>query len=361
MDSAPDTDAGGAHADSPHAGLEVLIQVRGLRKTFELPHPVLDRLRGRPPHRIHAVDGVCLTLRRGQTLGLVGESGCGKSTLARCIVGLMPPDAGQILYAGPGGGPGGTAPTDLAALDDAAWRPYRRRLQMVFQDPFSSLNPRQRVGDALTEVLAVHGLCAPEQRPARCAELLRQVGLTAADAARFPGEFSGGQRIAIARALAVGPELLVADEPLSALDVSIQAQILRLLLDLRDRLRLTMLFVSHDLRTVRYVSDTVVVMYLGRVVEHGPAAMVFERPRHPYTQALMASVPGVGALDAGLAGDVPSAIHPPSGCPFHTRCPYRMPRCVEEPPPLRDLGGGQSAACHLVGPEAVAAGEAGAM
>jgi peptide/nickel transport system ATP-binding protein len=333
---------------SADADPDVLIRVRALSKSFELPHPLIDRLRGRPRPRIHAVTGVSLTLRRGQTLGLVGESGCGKSTLARCVVGLLRAEQGQILYDG----------TDLAALDDAGWLPYRRRLQMVFQDPFSSLNPRQRVGDALAEVLTVHGLVPPERRGARVDELLRQVGLTPADAAKFPGEFSGGQRqrIAIARALAVGPELLVADEPLSALDVSIQAQILRLLLDLRDRLGLTMLFVSHDLRTVRYVSDGVAVMYLGRVVEQGPAATVFERPRHPYTQALLASVPGGGAADAGLSGELPSAIDPPRGCPFHTRCPYRMARCIDEVPLLRDLGGGQAAACHLLDRDEVAAG-----
>jgi oligopeptide/dipeptide ABC transporter ATP-binding protein len=330
------------------ADTDVLIRVRALSKWFELPRSVLDGLRGRPRHRIHAVNGVSLTLRRGQTLGLVGESGCGKSTLARCLVGLLPPDEGQILY----------EDIDLAALDGAGWQPYRRRLQMVFQDPFSSLNPRQRIRDALAEVLAVHRLAEPGQRGRRVSELLQQVGLAAADATKFPGEFSGGQRqrIAIARALAVRPEVLVADEPLSALDVSIQAQILRLLLELRNRLRLTMLFVSHDLRTVRYVSDSVAVMYLGRIVEYGPAAAIFERPRHPYTQALLASVPGAGAAGARLSGEPPSAIHPPQGCPFHPRCPFRVQRCMAEAPLLRDLGDGQMAACHLAEPDAIAVG-----
>jgi oligopeptide/dipeptide ABC transporter ATP-binding protein len=321
---------------------EPLLEVRDLVKHFPLRHSVLDVVRGRPPERVRAVDGVSFALARGKTLGLVGESGCGKSTLGRCLLRLHDADRGEVRFAG----------VDLLRLSEAALAPYRKRLQVVFQDPYASLNPRQRVGRTLREVLDVHGIDVPAARRRRVEQLLVQVGLSPADAGKYPGEFSGGQRqrIGIARALAVEPELLIADEPLSALDVSIQAQILQLLLDLRASLGLTMIFISHDLRVVRYLSDEVAVMYLGKIVERAPTAELFARPQHPYTIALLSAVPEVGGDRREILpieGEPPSAVRIPAGCRFHPRCPWRIARCREESPELTAIGPGHAVACHV--------------
>jgi peptide/nickel transport system ATP-binding protein len=321
---------------------EPLLEVRDLVKHFPLRHTVVDAALGRPPAAVRAVDGVSFALARGRTLGLVGESGCGKSTLGRCILRLHDADRGEVRFAG----------VDLLRLSEDALAPYRKRLQVVFQDPYSSLNPRQRVGRTLQEVLDVHGIDVPAARRERVEQLLLQVGLSRADAGKYPGEFSGGQRqrVGIARALAVEPELLIADEPLSALDVSIQAQILQLLLDLRASLGLTMIFISHDLRVVRYLSDEVAVMYLGKIVERAPTAQLFARPRHPYTIALLAAVPEVGGERREMVpieGEPPSAVHIPAGCRFHPRCPWRVERCFQESPELSDVASGHTVACHV--------------
>jgi oligopeptide/dipeptide ABC transporter ATP-binding protein len=319
-----------------------LLEVRDLVKHFPLAHSLVDVMLRRPPERVRAVDGVSLTLERGRTLGLVGESGCGKSTLGRLILRLDDADRGEVRFDG----------VDLTRLPDDALLPYRKRMQVVFQDPYASLNPRQRVGRTLREVLDVHELGAPETRGRRVEDLLVRVGLRPADAQKYPGEFSGGQRqrVGIARALAVEPDLLVADEPLSALDVSIQAQILQLLLDLRTSLGLTMLFVSHDLRVVRYLCDDVAVMYLGKIVERAPVEALFARPQHPYTQALLAAVPEVGGHRGGPApieGEPPSAVRVPPGCRFHPRCPWMVDRCRREAPALVELLPVHAVACHV--------------
>jgi oligopeptide/dipeptide ABC transporter ATP-binding protein len=320
---------------------EPLLRVRDLVKHFPLPLTLVGALRRRRPDQVRAVDGVSFDLARGATLGLVGESGCGKSTLGRCLLRLYQPDSGAVWF----------GDVDLARLDEHALAPYRKRMQVVLQDPYSSLDPRQRVGNALTEVLAVHGIGTPAERPARVIRLLTQVGLSPTDAHKYPGEFSGGQRqrISIARALAVGPELLVADEPVSALDVSIQAQILHLLLDLRASLGLTMIFISHDLRVVRYLSDEVAVMYLGKIVEQAPSAALFSRPLHPYTLALLSAIPEVEEQPREMIeieGEPSSAVRIPPGCRFHPRCPWKVDRCLTEAPSLRELGPHHLVACH---------------
>jgi oligopeptide/dipeptide ABC transporter ATP-binding protein len=319
-----------------------LLEVRDLVKHFPLPHTFLDVVLRRSPEHVRAVDGVSLTLARGRTLGLVGESGCGKSTLGRCLLRLHDADRGAVLFDG----------VDLMKLSEAELAPFRKRMQVVFQDPYASLDPRQRVGATLREVLDVHDIGVASARPKRVGELLAQVGLSASDAHKYPGEFSGGQRqrVGIARALAVEPELLIADEPLSALDVSIQAQILQLLLDLRESLGLTMIFISHDLRVVRYLSDEVAVMYLGTIVEHAPTGELFARPQHPYTMALLSAVPEVGGPrrePAPIEGEPPSAVRIPAGCRFHPRCPVRIERCTRESPALAELLPRHLAACHV--------------
>ena len=319
-----------------------LLEVRDLVKHFPLPHTLLDVALRRAPEHVRAVDGVSFTLARGRTLGLVGESGCGKSTLGRCLLRLYDADRGEVRFDG----------VDLMGLAEAELAPYRKRMQVVFQDPYASLNPRQRVDRMLHEVLEVHAIGTPADRRRRVDELLVQVGLSPADGRKYPGEFSGGQRqrIGIARALAVEPELLIADEPLSALDVSIQAQILQLLLDLRESLGLTMIFISHDLRVVRYLSDEVAVMYLGRIVERAPTAELFARPQHPYTMALLSAVPEVGGArrePTPIEGEPPSAVRIPSGCRFHPRCPWKVERCVRESPELDELAPGHLVACHV--------------
>jgi peptide/nickel transport system ATP-binding protein len=321
---------------------EPLLEVRDLVKHFPLPHTLLDAALRHPPETVRAVDGVSFMLERGKTLGLVGESGCGKSTLGRCILRLYDADAGEVRLDG----------VDLMQLTEQDLIPYRKRMQVVFQDPYSSLNPRQSVGNTLLEVLDVHEIGTPGNRRKRVAELLSQVGLRSVDAHKYPGEFSGGQRqrIGIARALAVEPDLLIADEPLSALDVSIQAQILQLLLELRASLGLTMIFISHDLRVVRYLSDEVAVMYLGKIVEQAPTAELFARPQHPYTLALLAALPEVGGEQREMIpieGEPPSAVRVPAGCRFHPRCPWKIERCLREEPELRDLLPGHAAACYV--------------
>jgi len=308
------------------AAAPAVLRAEGLVKRFEVGRGLFGRARG----VVSAVDGVSLAVAPGQTLAVVGESGCGKSTLARLLLRLIEPDAGRIELDG----------QDLRALDERALLRARRQVQMVFQDPFGSLNPRMSAGDTLAEPLRLHAVVPASERATRVRRLLDQVGLPAEAAQRYPHEFSGGQRqrLAIARALAAGPKLLVCDEPVSALDVSIQAQILNLLADLQHELGLAYVFISHDLAVVRQVATEVAVMYLGRFVETGPASQVFARPRHPYTQALLGAVPVADPARRGtrvvLGGDVPSPLEPPPGCRFHTRCPHADERCRQEAPPL---------------------------
>ena len=317
-----------------------LLQVEDLEVHF----PVNQGFWHRGGHVVRAVDGVSLEIAPGETVGLVGESGCGKTTLGRAIVRLLDPKAGRILFDG----------VDLVPLSQRRLRPLRRRFQMIFQDPFGSLDPRMTVESTLAEALEIHRLCPTAQtRRDRVAALLADVGLDRAHARRYPHEFSGGQRqrIGIARALAVEPSLIVCDEPVSALDVSIQAQIVNLLTDLRERHRLSYLFVAHDLAVVRHISHRILVMYLGRIVEAGEARVLCRDPLHPYTQALISAVPEIDPMTRRsrivLEGDQPSPLHPPTGCPFHPRCPVAETRCRSEVPMLRDLGGGRQVACHL--------------
>jgi len=328
-----------------------LLEVRGLTKTFPVRQGVISRWRGQPGRAVQALTDVNLTVRRGETLGIVGESGCGKSTLARTLVRLYEADSGTVSYDN----------LDVLALKGEALRGYNRRVQMIFQDPFSSLNPRMTVGQVLREALSVHKMRPAEQIPGRITELLSLVGLNAEAAARFPHEFSGGQRqrIGIARALALEPECLIADELVSALDVSVQAQVVNLLLELQERLHLTVLFVAHDLRLVRHLSHRVAVMYLGRMVEVASTEATFASPRHPYTQGLLAAAP---SLDPGhrtaapaIQGELPSPLNVPSGCAFRTRCPHAFDRCAAERPLLQDTGFGHLVACHLYDPASTVA------
>ncbi len=325
-----------------------LLRVRHLSKSFPLRRGWL----GLAPRRLRAVEDVSFSVERGETLGIVGESGCGKSTLARCLVRLYQPDGGELGFAG----------ENVLALRGAGLRGYNRQVQMVFQDPFGSLNPRMTVGACLAEVLSVHRVVAKAGIAARVAELLSLVHLPADAAGRRPHEFSGGQRqrIGIARALAVAPAVLIADEPVSALDVSVQAQIVNLLLELQQRLGLTLVFITHDLRLVRHLAHRVAVMYLGRMVEIGPMAELFAHPRHPYTRALMGAVPrlvpGRAAREDAVRGELPSPLEPPTGCTFHPRCRRAEPLCSHDRPELALRGGSWEAACHFAGVEEAADG-----
>jgi oligopeptide/dipeptide ABC transporter ATP-binding protein len=319
---------------------EVLLETRDLRAWFDVRRGLFGGT-----GTVKAVDGVSLTVRAGETLGLVGESGCGKSTLGRAALRLIDPTHGSVHFEG----------RDITRLSQTALRPLRRRMQMIFQDPYASLNPRMRVRDIVGEALDIHGLAGSRaDRDARVDALLTRVGLRPDQAPRYPHEFSGGQRqrVGIARALAVSPRFVVADEPISALDVSIQAQIVNLLKDLQEELGLAYLFVSHDLHIVRYLSHRVAVMYLGRVVELGPAAAMYASPRHPYTRALLSAVPSPDPskrrVRLPLEGDVPSPLNPPTGCTFHPRCPIAAKgRCDVEAPALRPMAEGHEVACHL--------------
>ncbi len=319
-----------------------VLEVEGLRKEFPIRSGLLQRETG----RVRAVQDVSFSIRAGETLALVGESGCGKTTVSRCILRALPPTAGAIRFS-----PEPGQSIDLAPLSRRAMRPLRRHIQMIFQDPYASLNPRMMVGDIIAEPLLVNGVPSA-QRQLRVRELLDLVGLPAATRTRFPHAFSGGQRqrIGIARALALDPTLVVADEPVSALDVSVQAQIINLLLDLQDRLHLSMLFVAHDLGVVRHVSDRVAVMYLGRIVETAPTIALYATPRHPYTEALLAAVPKADPAlrdqTSAPAGEIADPANPPPGCAFHPRCPYAVDRCRTELPALREIAPAHWSACH---------------
>ncbi|WP_407175982.1 ABC transporter ATP-binding protein [Bradyrhizobium sp. STM 3562] len=320
--------------------MTTLLEAEGLIKHF----PAARSLFGRPTSFVKAVEGVSFSVDAGETLALVGESGCGKSTVSRLLLRLIEPDAGQIRFEG----------RNLLALDASELRAFRRKAQLIFQDPYASLNPRMTVGQVLSEPLALHDLVPPQARRQRVEELLRLVGLAPNAARRYPHEFSGGQRqrIAIARALAVEPKLIICDEPVSALDVSIRSQILNLLRGLQERLGLAYIFVSHDLAVVKHIADRVAVMNLGKIVETAQTDALFASPRHPYSRALLSAVP-VPKPQAKrsrivLQGELPSALNPPSGCRFHTRCPYVVARCRDEEPHLRADGTGHATACHRV-------------
>jgi oligopeptide transport system ATP-binding protein len=318
---------------------EVLLSVKDLKMHF----PIKGGLLGRTQGYVKAVDGVTFDIFRGETLGLVGESGCGKSTTGRALLRLLEATSGSVRFDG----------KDIFALSENELRTARREMQLIFQDPFSSLNPRLSVGETLDRVLKIHGLGSKEERENRIKEILELVGLTSFHMRRYPHEFSGGQRqrIGIARALTLNPKLIVLDEPVSALDVSIQSQVVNLLEDLQEQLGLTYLFVSHGLNIVRHISDRVGVMYLGKMVELADSDTLFEEPKHPYTQALMSANPIANPRLRDkpkiiLQGDVPSPINPPSGCYFHTRCPYAQPKCREEAPEFVKTGENQYVACH---------------
>jgi oligopeptide transport system ATP-binding protein len=324
-------------------GSRPLLEVRDLVKHYPVRRTFAETLRRSPAPVVRAVDGVSFGIDRGQTLALVGESGCGKTTTGRCVLFLQYPTAGEVLVDGQRLDPG----------DEAAMRERRKQLQIVFQDPNSSLNPRMTIGQTLGEVLTFHKMVEPPERSRAVGELLETVGLGARHAGRYPNELSGGQRqrVGIARALAVNPDLVVADEPVSALDVSVQAQILLLLERLRDERGLAYLFISHDLGVVRHIADEVAVMYLGVIVERAPTTELYARPLHPYTRALLAAAPVANPrlrrARAPLQGDPPSPLAPPSGCRFRTRCPFAVERCAVEVPVLRELAPGHWAACHF--------------
>ncbi|MCK1536035.1 MULTISPECIES: dipeptide ABC transporter ATP-binding protein [unclassified Bradyrhizobium] len=316
-----------------------VLEVTNLQKNYAVYRGLLRR----EVARVKAVDGISFCVARGETLCVVGESGCGKSTVGKLILRLTPPTAGSIRLDG----------VDVTRLSEDELRPHRQRVQMVFQDPYASLNPKLRAGKIVGEPIENFGGIAAEEREARVTAILRKVGLRADAMRRFPFEFSGGQRqrLAIARALAVNPNLIVADEPVSALDVSVQAQVLNLLMDLQEELNVAYLFISHDLGVVEHIGHRIAVMYLGRIVEIAPKEPVFEEPLHPYTQALLNAAPVANPRQKRerllIEGDVPSPMNPPSGCHFHTRCPFAGSRCRSEEPKLREVGPGHFVACHL--------------
>ena len=329
-----------------------MIRAEGVTKLFRREPDLAERLAARvglakPPATVHALDGVDLTVNRGEVVGLVGESGCGKSTLGRVVAGMLPATSGRVLNQG----------RDIATLRGADARRARLATQIIFQDPMSSLNPRKRVAEIIGEAPRVHGLLPAAQVPARVAELMARVGLDPSFAGRYPHQFSGGQRqrIGIARALAVNPEFLVCDESIAALDVSIQAQVINLFMELRRELGLTLLFISHDLSVVRHISDRVVIMYLGRVVEEASTDAVFDAPNHPYTQALLEEIPRLDRRRRAFStvkGEIPSPVNPPPGCHFHPRCPFAMEICTKVRPPLAEIAPGHRSACHLNDPQA---------
>jgi peptide/nickel transport system ATP-binding protein/oligopeptide transport system ATP-binding protein len=330
-----------ATASRPAAAHAPLVEVSGLKKHFPIHKGVLSRQIG----TVYAVDGVSFAIKKGETLGLVGESGCGKSTVGRTLLKLLEPTEGSIRVRG----------TDITSLGAEAMMPYRQLMQMIYQDPYASLNPRMSAAEIVGEPLIIHGVGHDQQaRRERVAWLFNRVGLRVDQMTNYPHEFSGGQRqrIGIARALALNPELIVGDEPVSALDVSIQAQIINLMMELQDEFKLSYLFVAHDLAVVQHISHRIAVMYLGRIVELTEKKSLFEAPLHPYTEALLSAVPlpKSGARNRRrliLTGDVPSPIKPPPGCHFHTRCPYAHARCRNEVPALREVMPGHLAACHL--------------
>ncbi|MGZ3339689.1 MAG: ABC transporter ATP-binding protein [Reyranella sp.] len=316
-----------------------VLEIRNLKKHFPVKKGVLRRTVG----QVYAVDGISFAIGVGETLGLVGESGCGKTTAGRAVLRLIEPTSGSIEVGG----------TDITHLSKSDLRPYRRQMQIIFQDPFSSLNPRMTAGDIVGEPLLVHGVANRKERAEQVAALFARVGLRPAQMANYPHQFSGGQRqrIGIARALALGPKLIVGDEPVSALDVSIQAQVINLLQDLQRERQLSYLFISHNLAVVEHISHHIAVMYLGRIVEYADTRSIFTRAQHPYTEALLSAVPvadpAIRRQKRVLQGDVPSPVKPPSGCHFHTRCPYAIPRCKIESPPLREIAPGHHVSCHL--------------
>ena len=316
-----------------------VLEIRNLKKHFPVKKGVLRRTVG----QVYAVDGISFAIGVGETLGLVGESGCGKTTAGRAVLRLIEPTSGSIEVGG----------TDITHLSKSELRPFRRQMQIIFQDPFSSLNPRMTAGDIVGEPLLVHGVANRKERAEQVSALFARVGLRPAQMANYPHQFSGGQRqrIGIARALALGPKLIVGDEPVSALDVSIQAQVINLLQDLQRERQLSYLFISHNLAVVEHISHHIAVMYLGRIVEHADTRSIFTRAQHPYTEALLSAVPvpdpAIRRQKRVLQGDVPSPVKPPSGCHFHTRCPYAIPRCKVESPPLREIAPGHHVSCHL--------------
>ena len=316
-----------------------VLEVKDLKKHFPVKKGLLRRTVG----QVYAVDGISFTVGEGETLGLVGESGCGKSTAGRAILRLIEPTSGVVKMQG----------QDIAGLSKKELRPFRKQAQIIFQDPFSSLNPRMTAGDIVGEPLLVHGISTRKERNEQVAALFDRVGLRPAQMANYPHQFSGGQRqrICIARALALGPKLIVGDEPVSALDVSIQAQVINLLQDLQRERRLSYLFISHNLAVVEHISHRIAVMYLGRIVEYATTKQIFTNGQHPYTEALLSAVPvpdpAIKRKKLVLQGDVPSPVNPPSGCHFHTRCPYAVARCKVETPLLREIAPGHHVSCHL--------------
>jgi oligopeptide transport system ATP-binding protein len=343
MRSAQSTAAGAPSTNGTGPGADTILRVEGLKMHFPITDGIILQ---REVGKVRAVDGLDFTVKRGETLGLVGESGCGKSTTGRAILQLYRPSAGHVYFEG----------QDLTKMNGEQLRQQRRQMQMIFQDPYASLNPRMTVGSIIGEPLQVHGMAKGKDRQERVQELLRVVGLNAYYVNRYPHEFSGGQRqrIGIARALAVNPKFIVADEPISALDVSIRAQVINLMEDLQAEFNLTYLFIAHDLSVVRHISDRVAVMYLGKIVELAERQDLYQNPLHPYTKALLSAVPIPDPIAESkreriiLQGDVPSPINPPSGCRFHTRCPIAIAACSEVDPPFEEKAPGHWAACIRV-------------